>query len=356
MTKNQKYFVLFVLALLGVFFTIWGLIKAKLFLAPLVIAIILSFVVLPLAKRFEKVMSRGVSSLLSTFVILLVSLVFAYLIIYQLKLFTDDWPQIKEAMAPKIDHLEKFATSNFPMGESFENLETKISSFLKSRFSSALQKTQSMVSSLFGILGNFLLTFVYVFFILRYRRMFKDFVLLIFDDSRSKKVNTIIEESIQVAPKYLQGKLLMIGLLFVLYSIGLGLSGVSYFILVSLLASTLTLIPYLGNIIAVCIALTLGFLTTGDTNVLIGIVITFTVSQFIENYVLEPYVVGDKVDLHPFFVILVVIASNFIWGILGMVIAVPVAGIFTVICSNIPQLRPIGLLLSKNSIKSQSKK
>lgn len=342
------------MAILGLFFAIWGLVETKLFLAPLVIAIVLSLIILPITKRFEKVMSRGISSLLSTFVLLLISLIFAVLIIYQLKLFYDDWPKIQEAMAPKVAKLEDVSTQYLPMGKSFENLESKISSYLQSSFTSVLQRTQNMVSTMVGMLGNFFLTFIYIFFILRYRKMFKDFVMLIFPNSKSERVDSIIEESIKVAPNYLQGKLLMIGLLFVLYSIGLGISGVSYFILVSLLASTLTLIPYIGNIIAVCIALTLGFLTTGDSNVLMGIVITFTVSQFIENYVLEPYVVGDKVDLHPFFVILVVIASNFIWGILGMVIAVPVAGIITVICLNVPQLKPIGLLLSKQPIKKKN--
>src|SRR5690606_42159221 len=64
------------------------------------------------------------------------------------------------------------------------------------------------------------------------------------------------------------------------------------------------------------LALAFGYLTSGETGMLIGILITFAVAQFFESYFLEPYLVGDKVDLHPFMVILVVVLGGSIWGII----------------------------------------
>ncbi|PAM93509.1 AI-2E family transporter, partial [Flavobacterium sp. IR1] len=114
------------------------------------------------------------------------------------------------------------------------------------------------------------------------------------------------------------GKLILIGLLAVVYYIGLGISGVSNFILVSIIEALLTLIPYFGNIIGLSLAMAFGYLTSGELGVLIGVLITFTVSQFLESYVLQPYVVGDKVDLHPFTVIVVVVLGGALWGVIGM--------------------------------------
>ncbi len=132
-----------------------------------------------------------------------------------------------------------------------------------------------------------------------------------------------------------------------IYSIGLGVSGVNNFILVSVIAALLTLIPYVGNIIGFTMAVAFGYLTSGDITVLIGIALTFTLTQFVESYILQPYIVGEKVDVHPFFVIVSVILGNLVWGIIGMILAIPILGIITVVLLNIKELKPLGILLSK---------
>ena len=141
------------------------------------------------------------------------------------------------------------------------------------------------------------------------------------------------------------------GVLAVLYSIGLGVSGVSNFILISLIAALLNILPYIGNIIGLVLALAFGYLTSGETGMLIGILITFAVAQFFESYFLEPYLVGDKVDLHPFMVILVVVLGGSIWGIMGMLLAIPILAIITIIMLHIPPLHPFGFLFSKEDSK-----
>ncbi|MFO8145978.1 MAG: AI-2E family transporter [Bacteroidota bacterium] len=74
--------------------------------------------------------------------------------------------------------------------------------------------------------------------------------------------------------------------------------------------------------------------------------LNFSIVQFLESYVLKPYVIGDKVDLHLFFVILVVIIGNLIWGIIGMILAIPLIAIVTVIFLHVPPLQPYGFLES----------
>lgn len=202
-----------------------------------------------------------------------------------------------------------------------------------------------------GFIGTALLTFIYIFFLLNYRRRFRLFLLSLFPEEKKKEVNHVIHQSATVSQQYLVGKLMLMGCLAVLYAIGFGISGVSNFILIALIAALFTLIPYVGNIIGLGLAMGFGYLTSGETGVLVGILITFSVAQFVESYLLEPYVVGDKVDVHPFFVILVVVAGGALWGVIGMILAIPVLAIITIVFLHVSPLHPFGFLFSKEEPK-----
>lgn len=344
MDFNKKLLIYFSAIILGTYFLFMGLAKAKGFFAPLFTAIILSLLVLPLSKRFEKKMSRPLAALLNSILLFLLSVGFIALISFQIRSFAKDWPQIQETMKPKVEQVKSFALEHTPLSENDIREARKSSEPNSSEISNRITNFMKGLSS---FMANYLLTFVYVFFLLNYRQIFKNFLLRVIPDKKKSKAQKTINESARVVPQYLLGKLILMGLLAVLYSIGLGLSGVNNFILVSVIAALLTLIPYVGNIIGFAMAVAFGFLSSGDVAVLVGIAITFTLTQFVESYVLQPYVVGDRVDVHPFFVILVVILGNMVWGILGMILAIPVMGILTVVLLNIDQLKPVGILFSK---------
>ncbi|GAA4323388.1 AI-2E family transporter [Pontixanthobacter gangjinensis] len=330
--------------ILATYFLFLGLTKAKGFFAPLLTAIILSLVVLPLAQRMEQKMKRPVAAILNSFFLFAISVGLMALVSFQVRSFAEDWPQIKKTMEPQIEQFKNFALKHTPLDQEDIQEAKKESSKAPSDTS---EKIKTFMSGLSNFLANYLLTFVYVFFLLNYRQVFKDFIMRVFPDEKRDTVKTIITKSAKVAPQYLIGKLMLMGLLAILYSIGLGISGVNNFILVSVIAAVLTLIPYVGNVIGFTMAVAFGFLSSGDTNVLIGIALTFTITQFVESYVLQPYVVGERVDVHPFFVILSVILGNMVWGIIGMILAIPIMGIITVVLLNINDLKAFGILLSK---------
>lgn len=349
MNKNARIIFYSAAILLVFFLFFYGLAKGKGFFAPLFTAIILSLVMLPLSQKMEKHMKRYVAALLNTLILFLLSLGFVALVSIQIKGFVNDWPKIKEKMEPKIERLKTFVVSNSPLDE--KDLQPGNSGQSSSSSgSSSTEKATGMLSKVTSFLGNYLLTFVYIFFLLNYRRRFKVFVLRLFPEEKKESVKNVLEKSASVAPHYLRGRLILIGMLAVLYSIGLGITGVNNFIIVSILAALLSLIPYVGNIIGFFIAVAFGFLSSGDPMVLVGISITFIVAQFVESYILEPYLLGDEVDVHPFFVILVVVIGNMVWGVIGMILAIPLMGILTVILLHIPQLRPYGLLFSKKKM------
>lgn len=365
MQGNSKIIFYSVSVITGIFFLVWGLLEARGILAPLVTAIVLALVILPMAKWIEKRLKRGLASMLSTFLLFFISLGFIALISYQTKVFVDSWPEIKETMEPKIEQWKTLVTDNtflsesdlptsesiVPMGDGSDDSDESDDSD-DSDESDGGADILSMFGRGTGYMGTYLLTFIYVFFMLNYRHLFRTFLLRLFPDEKSDDVNQIVKESANVVQQYLVSKLILMGLLATIYMIGFGISGVSSFILVSIIAALLSIIPYLGNFIGFVLALGFGYLTSGETGVLIGIVITFSSAQFLESYILQPFIVGSKVDVHPFFVILAVIVGNAIWGIIGMILAIPVMAIITIIFLRVPALEPFGYLFSDKKVDS----
>jgi predicted PurR-regulated permease PerM len=348
MSFTRKFIYSLAAASVGLYFTFVGLVAAKSFLAPLVTAIVLALLMIPVSNKMESWgLNRGLSSFFSTLFLMIVSLLIAALVFFQIKSFVDDRETIKEAMEPKLEQIENYFLENTKL-EQAEIDAYKEKSDLASMLANpeSGRTAMSVMGMILGFLTNSLLMFVYIFFLLQYRRMFKKFILKLFSEGKQNEVRCVIDQTAKISQHYIFGRFILIIFLAVLYSIGLGITGVSNFVLISLIAAVLSVIPWVGNIIGFLIALSFGYLTTGETGVLIGIIITFSVAQVLESFILQPLIFGNTVNIHPLFVILVVILGNAVWGIIGMALAIPVLGIINIAFNHIKELKPLGYLLS----------
>jgi predicted PurR-regulated permease PerM len=80
---------------------------------------------------------------------------------------------------------------------------------------------------------------------------------------------------------------------------------------------------------------------------ILGILVTYATIQFLQTYLLEPLVVGAEVNINPLFTIVGLVLGEMVWGIPGMVLAIPVMGITKIVCDNVEELRPFGYLLGR---------
>lgn len=358
MKSNAKQLILIIsLILAGTYFLFEGLVKAKTFLAPLVVAILLALLMIPVSRKLESWgIKRGWAAFICDLIVLAFFAGLFFIISAQVQSIVKDWPQIKEKLKPKIEQVQQYIGrhTNMSTAEVKQKLKENISGDAGQGTGSSTQSTQSSglgigsaVSRFFSFLGTSLLTFVYIFFFLLYREKFRLSALRFFPPEKQGNAKEVIHDSGKVSQNYLLGKLIMIIILAILYSIGLSVSGIQHAILISIIAAVLSLLPYIGNIIGFGLALAMGLFSGGSTNALIGITITFAIAQFVESYILEPYIVGHQVDLHPVFTIIVVVLGGHLWGIVGMIIAIPVFGIFKVIFDHVPILNPLGYLLGE---------
>jgi len=136
-----------------------------------------------------------------------------------------------------------------------------------------------------------------------------------------------VEEVLRV---FLKGQLMVAVMMGVLYSIGLWLVGVDMPFIVGMAAGLLNLVPYLGGVVGIAVAVVLAGLKYHDFVHPGMVVAVFAIVQTLESYVLTPRIVGDKLGLHPVVVILALVVLGQLMGFTGVLLAVPIAAVLKV--------------------------
>ena len=131
--------------------------------------------------------------------------------------------------------------------------------------------------------------------------------------------------------QYIRGQLIVSTFIAVLTAVGLSVSGVRYALVLGLTAGALNLIPYVGLTISLGIAMVVALMDAGNLAQCLQVLVVFVIVQGIEGNFLSPRVVGERVGLHPVLVMFALVVAANLWGIIGMLIAIPVAAVVNII-------------------------
>lgn len=212
-----------------------------------------------------------------------------------------------------------------------------------------------VLSSLMGILVNTILVLVYFFLFISSRSHLKKFILMLVPDSQNKETEQIIRDGGNMAQRYISGMGMMIFMLWIMYGVGFSIVGVENALFFAVLCGLLEIIPFIGNLTGTALTMIMVISQGGNDNMIIGVLVTYFVVQFVQTYVLEPLVVGSEVNINPLFTILVIVLMEIIWGIAGMILAIPMLGIIKIICDHVRPLKPYGFLIGKEKSSKESK-
>lgn len=139
------------------------------------------------------------------------------------------------------------------------------------------------------------------------------------------------QECDEVIGAFLRGQLLVMLALAVIYWIGLSVVGLDLSLLLGVLAGLLAIVPYLGLIVGVLVASIAALVQFHDLIHVVYVLIVFTIGHLIENFVLAPWFVGDRIGLHPVAVIFAILAGGHLFGFTGVLLALPVAAVLMVL-------------------------
>lgn len=332
-------------ATVGLLFAIlafYALAKSAPYLKTLAIGLLISMLLLPIAQKLENKLKIGrTASSIACMLTFLASLgLLITLVGFQANRVAANWEDLKKTGKERVKKMEAIITEKTGV------TEKQINQFLSEE---GLQRVENFAEGFlvgsFNSLGDLFIITIYIFLLLQYRAHFKKFFVRLVDYEDKKNVSNILKNSAIAVQNYLKAKFIIISILATLYATGLTLLGVQYGIFYGVLAALLTIIPYVGNIIGV----TFPFFTAilyNDLNTALFVLALFGVSQMIESYLLEPLFVKQQVNLNPFFSISFAILGAILWGIAGMVLAIPYLAVLYILCSHIDSLKHFAFLLS----------
>ena len=252
-------------------------------------------------------------------------------------------------------------------------LVNQISVFLENHHidSSKILKASDISSKInFNVIPNFLNTILatissfgmglasvlfITFFFLKERKSFIAGAKKLIPDGREDQALNSLEKINSLLSRYFLGLLLQLFIVFILYLTVLLIFGVPNAFIIGFLCAVLNIIPYIGPLIASILAAVLTMLSNlgsdFQTEILpttIYVLIGFWIVQIIDNNLSQPIIFSKSVSSHPLEIFLVILIAGFLFGILGMIAAVPLYTILKVIGKEFFPENKIILLLTKN--------
>ncbi len=325
-----------------IFLLVAGLYIGEEFLMPVTIAGVLATVLLPLSRWLEK---YSVPRILAAIICVLLMLMFfaglLALLGWQVSLLTTDLPLIQEKAGRFLTNAQQFIQEHFyitlrEQKEMLKNQQDTITGFIS-----------SLAGSVSSVFSNSVLILVYVALLLFYRSHIKEFLLKLSPQNQRIEMEKIIFHSTNVTQQYLIGLAKMIACLWIMYGIGFSVLGVKNAVFFAILCGVLEIVPFIGNITGTTITVLVAAMNGGSYPMLGGIIVTYGVVQLIQGWILEPLIVGPQVKINPMFTIIALVVGEILWGIPGIIVAIPLIAMLKVFCDHIDSLKPYGFLIAE---------
>ncbi|WP_207422698.1 AI-2E family transporter [Desertivirga brevis] len=338
LNKAVKVLLLFSLIFAGLYY-------AKPFLFPFTLAAIIAMLLLPLCKRIEgKGFSRPVSAIFGLLVLAGVLAGIVALLIWQMSDIAKDFSEMQGKVSDMIHQVQRFIQAKLGITAQEQK------KLLQSSGSSGGSMSK-VVSNTLGFAVDFILVVVYIFIFLISRSHLKKFLLKIVPDDKRLMAEKVVFDTTLVSYKYLSGLTMMIIMLWILYGIGFSIAGIKNAIFFAILCGILEIIPFVGNLTGTALTVLMALTQGGGAGLVVGVIITYFVVQFVQSYIIEPLVVGAEVNINPLFTIIALVLGELVWGIAGLVVAIPLLGMLKIVCDNIEELKPYGYLIGEEKKK-----
>lgn len=332
--------------LLLLFLVFAGLYFAQAFLMPLFIGGILATLFLPFCNWMEKNKThKGLAVFICLILLIVIIASIVALLGWKIYDLVNDFALMKKVSIEAFNAIQVYIYDHLDLSfkEQFQILEKEQPSYASIM--------QVLLESLATLFTNLILVLVYFLFLLYYRVHIKVFFLKHTVVAQQDDMKHLIDSAANISQQYLLGISKMILLLWVMYGIGFSVLGVENALFFAVLCGLLEIIPYVGNIIGTVLTLVVSALHGADLSMLGGIVLVYGVIQIIQGWVLEPLILGPQVKINPLFTIFALVLGELLWGISGMILAIPIIGMFKIVCDHIEPLKPYGFLIGEIETK-----
>jgi predicted PurR-regulated permease PerM len=308
-------------------------------LSPFIFGFFVAYCVKNIVTKLEKKIPRELAAIL---IILVICFIFAAFLLFLIPLI---YQQVMETIKQCLGFVERFNVEQFYNDFSYlfkilhietaEELQTYINNFSRALVKQTGSLTNFIINSstqaanfMFKI---FLFPIITYYFIVDWKKIMKYIFKAIPNMYKNNALDLMSKINITMH-HYIVGQILVTLIISTIYSILLLAIDFDFAVLIGVLAGFLTLLPYIGSIGGFMIASMLVFLKYGvDISRLISVSCVFGLGQFLEGNFITPNIIGNRIQVHPLWIIFSMLAGGRLYGFWGIIISVPIVAIVGVV-------------------------
>lgn len=204
----------------------------------------------------------------------------------------------------------------------------------------------SSLGPFFAFVGRLLLVFLFMVFILLGHQSLPARIHRAFGEADGQRITQVLQRTTRQAQTYLGAKALISLVTGVLVNLVLLVFDIDFAVLWGTLAFLLNFIPHIGSIVAAIPPILVAVLKFDTLMPAVWVTVSIIAINTILGGLIEPRLMGQRLNLSPLLVIFSLLFWGWLWGIAGMILAVPIMATIKIICENIPRLRFVSLLMS----------
>ena len=309
-------------------------------LTPFAVAALLAWLADPLVTRIEK--SGRSRTVAVTLVFLLMTMLLTLVVLLLLPMLQNQLERAVE-WGPKLGAW--FTGTAIPWLEARSGMSlaayldpTELGNLLREHWQQAGGVAANLIDGLsrsgMAVLAftvNLLLIPLVTFYFMRDWRSMIGNVHALIPRPLEPTVVRLAKESDEMLGGFLRGQVAVMVSLGTIYGVGLSLVGLDLGFLIGMVAGLLSFVPYLGTAVGIVAAVIATLVEHGDLFHLVMVAAVFSVGQVIESFILTPWLVGDRIGLHPMAVIFAIMAGGQLFGFIGVLLALPAAAVIMVL-------------------------
>ncbi len=314
---------------------------------PLLFAVLMAIMLHPLNRFFETRlrMGRAIAPFLCVTLAVSIMGLFLYFLFTQLAIFLEDIPALQVRFTSTLDTIQLWLSSRlrFTPGQQTQYIGHTMERVMETLGNSA----GNLLFYVSGLLLLLVFVFLFTFFLLYYRRMLMRFLLALFGERYGTQVYEVVNETKSMINAYIVGLVVEMVLVGIFSCAILLAMDVRFPFLLGIMIAVFNVIPYVGFYSALVVTMLVTFANNSFDLALQAGAALF-IMHLIDSNVLFPRIMGRRVRVNPFITILSVIAGQYLWGVPGMFLSVPVAGTVNLVCEKVGRFRVWSILMGSD--------
>ena len=340
---------------------------------PIIIAAFLFIFINPFLNRCDKLrIPKGVSTALALLIVVLLFILCIILFFSMVNMLIKEMPyyymrirtlddylnkQISKASEFVSDRFESPALDFLSNDDSSGKSSFSLLSWLTGDgYSMIVASLTNITTKFVDIIASCALIFLYLMFIILERQTIMPKIAAALPADKAMKLSSMLGGMTKQISKYMGIKALISFATGALFYIVAVLFSLDFPLVWGVLAFILNFIPTIGSIIVTVAGIfmaVLQFMPSWSTVVYIGL--SFIAIEMVLGNIIDPKIQGVKMNLSPFLILVSLAIWGYIWGPIGMFLAVPITSILQIICASVPSLKPIAIMLSSGTVDSGCK-